>query len=120
MKYMLLIYNNSHTREGFFGEGGDELMGEVDALMKKLTESGELVSTEVLAYPLNTKTVRVRDGIPVTTDGPFPEAKEHLGGYLMVDGESPERAAEIAAPWPNTRFCAVKVWPIMYIAGTEM
>ena len=37
MKYMLLIYNNSHTREAFFGEGGDELMGEVDALMKKLT-----------------------------------------------------------------------------------
>ena len=120
MKYMLLIYNNSHTREAFFGEGGDELMGEVDALMKKLTESGELVSTEVLAYPSNTKIVQVRDGIPVTTDGPFPEAKEHLGGYVMVDRERPDRVVEIAARWPSARFCAVEAWPIMDIAGTEM
>jgi hypothetical protein len=42
------------------------------------------------------KIVRVRDGILVIIDGQFPEAKEHLGGYLMVDCESPERAAKIA------------------------
>ena len=120
MKYMLLIYDNPDTREAFFGEGGDELMGEVDALMKELAESGELVSTEALADPSNTKTVRVRGGVPAITDGPFAEAKEHLGGYLVVDCESPERATEIAARWPNARFCAMEVRPIMDASGTEM
>ena len=120
MKYMLLIYDNPDTREAFFGEVGDELMGEVDALMKELAESGELVSTEALADPSNTKTVRVRGGVPAITDGPFAEAKEHLGGYLVVDCESPERATEIAARWPNARFCAMEVRPIMDTSGTEM
>lgn len=120
MKYMLLIYDNPGTREAFFGEQGNELMGEVDALMKELTESGELVGGEALADPSTTKTVRVRNGVPAITDGPFAEAKEHMGGYLIVECESPERAAEIAARWPNARFCAMEVRPIMDTAGTEM
>ena len=120
MKYMLLIYDNPETREAFFGEGDDESMGEVDALMKELTESGELVGGEALADPSNTKTVRVRGGVPAITDGPFAEAKEHLGGYLVIECESPERATEIAARWPNARFCAMEVRPIMDTAGTEM
>ena len=120
MKYVLLIYDNPDTRKAFFGERGDELMGEVDALIKELSESGELVGTEALADPSNTKTVRVREGVPAITDGPFAEAKEQLGGYLIVDCESPERATEIAARWPNARFCAMEVRPIMDTAGTEM
>jgi hypothetical protein len=120
VRYVLLIYDNPETREAFFGEKTDELMGEVDALIKELTESGELVGTEALADPSNTKTVRVRGGVPAVTDGPFAEAKEQLGGYLIVDCESPDRAAEIAARWPNARFCAMEVRPIMEEAGTEM
>jgi hypothetical protein len=120
VRYVLLIYDNPETREAFFGEKTDELMGEVDALIKELTESGELVGTEALADPSNTKIVRVRGGVPAITDGPFAEAKEQLGGYLIVDCESPERAAEIAARWPNARFCAMEVRPIMEEAATEM
>ena len=120
MKYVLLIYDNPEAREAFFGEATDELMGEVDTLIKELTESGELVSADALADPSNTKTVRVRDGVPAITDGPFAEAKEQLGGYLVVDCESPERATEIAARWPNARYCAMEVRPIMDAAGTEM
>ncbi|MDP8932048.1 MAG: YciI family protein [Actinomycetota bacterium] len=120
MKYVLLIYDNPDTREAFFGEGASGLMGEVDALMRELAESGELVGAEALADPSNTKTVRVRGGVPAITDGPFAEAKEHLGGYLVVDCEGPERATEIAARWPNARFCAMEVRPIMDEAGTEM
>jgi hypothetical protein len=120
VKYVLLIYDNREAREAFFGEGGDELMGEVDALIKDLTESGELVGTQALADPSNTRTVQVRGGVPAVTDGPFAEAKEQLGGYLIVDCESPERAAEIAARWPNARYCAMEVRPIMEEAGTEM
>ena len=117
---MLLIYDNPDTREAFFGAEGEGLTGEMDALMDELTESGELIGTEALADPSNTRTVRVREGIPAVTDGPFAEAKEQLGGYLIVDCESPERATEIAARWPNARFCAMEVRPIMQEAGTEM
>jgi hypothetical protein len=120
VKYVLLIYDNPEAREAFFGEGSEELMGEVDALIKELTESGELVGTQALADPSNTRTVRVRDDVPAITDGPFAEAKEQLGGYLIVDCESPERATEIAARWPNARYCAMEVRPIMEEAGTEM
>jgi hypothetical protein len=120
MKYMLLIYDNADTRERFFGEEGEALMAEVDALMKELTESGELVGGEALADPSNTRTVRVRDGAPAITDGPLAEAKEHFGGYLIIDVDSVERATEIAARWPNARLASMEVRPIMDTAGTEM
>jgi hypothetical protein len=104
----------------FFGEQGAELMGEVDAIVRELTESGELVGGEALADPSNTRTVRVRDGVPAITDGPFAEAKEHMGGYLIVECDTPERATEIAARWPNARFCAMEVRPVMDASGAEM
>ena len=120
MKYMLLIHDNADTREVFLGEGGSELMAEMDALMAELTASGELVGGEALADPSNTKTVRVRDGVPAMTDGPLAEAKEHFGGYLIVDCESLERATEIAARWPNAQFAAMEVRPIMDAGGDDV
>jgi hypothetical protein len=120
MKYMLLIYDNPDTREAYFGEEGKALMGEVDALVQELTESGELVEGEGLADPSNTKTVRAREGAPAVTDGPLAEAKEHFGGYLIVDCENIERAVEIASRWPNARFAAMEVRPLMDTSGTEM
>ena len=120
MKYILLIYDNANTRETFLGENGEALMAEIDAIMKELSESGELVGGEALADPSNTKTIRVVDGIPAITDGPFAEAKEHLGGYLIVDCESAERAAEIARRWPSARFSPLEVRPLMDTAGAEM
>lgn len=120
MKYMLMIYDNPGTREAFFGEEGKTLMADMDALMQEITASGELIGGEALADPSNTKTVRVRDGATVITDGPFAEAKEHLGGYLIVECESPERATEIAARWPNAKFCAMEVRPLMEQSGGEL
>ena len=67
------------------------------SLNKQLGESGELVGAEGLAGPDQARLVRAgKDGKPVT-DGVFPEAKEFLAGYWIVDVESPERAYEIAA-----------------------
>jgi hypothetical protein len=120
MKYMLLIYDNPNTRDVFFGEQGAELMAEADAIMRELTESGELVGGQALADPSNSKTVRVRDGVPAVTDGPFAESKEQMGGYLIVECEREERAVEIAARWPNARFAAMEVRPIMDTSGDVM
>jgi hypothetical protein len=121
MKYMLLIYDNADTRDLFFGPEGKGLGEEIEVLMAELTASGELVGGEALASPAQTRSIRPRDGVPVVTDGPLAEAKEHFGGYLIVDCETPERATEIASRWPNARFAAMEVRPIMSVgSGQEM
>lgn len=119
VKYMLLIYDKPNTREIFSGEGGAAMMAEIDSLMKELTESGELVEGVGLADPSNSKTIRPSGGVPVVTDGPFAESKKHLGGYLIVDCESIDRAVEIAARWPNARFGAMEVRPLMDASAME-
>jgi hypothetical protein len=120
MKYMVLIYDNARTRERFSGEDGAELMAEVNAIMKELTESGELIGGEALGDPSTTKTIRLAGGVAAITDGPYAEAKEHLGGYLMLECETPERAAEIALRWPSSRFSPLEVRPVMSPGGAEM
>jgi hypothetical protein len=64
---------------------------------EELTNSGELVDSRGLADPGQAKVVRIQNGIPVATDGPFAEAKESLAGYWIVDVESEARAIEIAS-----------------------
>lgn len=119
MKYMLLIYDNPDARDIFFGEEGGPLLAEMDAIIEELRRSGELVATEALADPSNTRTVRVQGGVPVVTDGPLAEAKEHFGGYLVVDCESIERATEIAVGWPSARFSPLEVRPMMDTSGAD-
>jgi hypothetical protein len=69
-----------------------------EALSNELTESGELIGGERLAWPEHAKIVRWDGtGAPVVTDGPYAEAKEQLAGYQMFDVESLDRAIEIAA-----------------------
>src|SRR4051812_14049894 len=118
MKYMLLIYDNPQSREIFSADEG--LRAEIDSVLKQITDSGELLGGEGLADPSHTKTVRPVDGAPVITDGPYAEAKEHLGGYMLVDCESAERAAEIAALWPSSRHTPIEVRPLMGQGGAEM
>jgi hypothetical protein len=114
MRYMLLIHNNPATYEAWSEEERTALFGEVDQIMTELRESGELVGGEALADVSNAKTVRVRDGVPAITDGPYAEAKEQMAGYLMVDCETEERAVEIAARWPDSRYFAMEVRAVMH------
>jgi hypothetical protein len=131
MRFLLLIYSNPQNWEhpmylrnpAFLALPSDEraeLAAQGEALRQEITESGELVAGVALADPVNTRTIRVRDGVPATTDGPYIEAKEQLAGYFVLDCDGPERAAEIAARFPDARFAAVEVHPIMSTSGQEM
>ena len=120
MRYMLLIYNNPAMLEAFSEEELKAVMGDVDAIMEELTATGEWVGGEGLAHPSQTKTVRVRGGVPAITDGPFVASKEQLAGYCLFECESLERATEIAARWPDARYAAVELRPLMNASGTEM
>jgi hypothetical protein len=93
-----------------------EMIEQSEALHRELIESGELIMVEGLADPASTRSVRVRNGVPVITDGPYSEAKEQLAGYLVVDCASLERATEIAGRIP---VATVEVHPIMDLSGQE-
>ena len=120
MKYMLMIYNNPATYAAWSEQERAAIFADVDAIMKEITESGELISTDALADSSQAKTVRVRDSVPAITDGPFAEAKEQFVGYLIVECETPERALDIAARWPDAKYFAMEVRPIMDTSGMEM
>ena len=120
MKYMLLIYNNQSTYESLPEAEREAIFGALGVIMDELKESGELIGTMALADQSLSKTVRVRDGSIAATDGPFAEAKEQFAGYIAVDVESPERAVEIAARWPDARYFAMEVRPIMHDSGADL
>jgi hypothetical protein len=120
MKYLLLIYSAPGAFEDLSEDDRAAMMTEAGRHTEELAASGELVSGGALADADNGKTVRVRDGVPATTDGPFAEAKEQLAGYYVVDCEDIERATQIAAEDPAARFWAVEVRPIMDEVGMEM
>jgi hypothetical protein len=121
MKYVALVYNNPGAFEALSPGERDELMNEADAYLKEFSESGELIGEGfALADASTGRTVRVRNGLPAVTDGPFAEAKEQLAGFYVLDAESLERAAEIVAHDPAARFWAVEVRPLMDTAGAEM
>lgn len=131
MKYLVMIYSNPENWEHpVFAQvpafralpeaDRDGLVRQFEELLGEIHESGEFVAGVALADPSLTRTLTPKGGVPVITDGPYVEAKEQLAGYFVVDCETPERAEEIAARFPDARFTAVEVRPIMDPAGREM
>ena len=100
MKYILLMTGTKAGVDTYKAWSKKDIQTHFEylkSLNKELSESGELVANEPLAAPDQAKVVRAgKGGVPIT-DGVFPEAKEFLLGYWLVDVESPERAYEIAA-----------------------
>lgn len=102
MKYMLMMH--APRGKGDWGVGNwppEALKAHIDfmiGLNEQLTKAGELVGAEGLAGPGEAKVVRAaKGGVPAVTDGPFPESKEFLAGFWIVDVARTERAYEIAA-----------------------
>lgn len=100
MKYILMMHCPKNGYDAFGAMPKKDIQANIafmHSLNKALRESGEFVSAEGLADPKQAKLVRAgKDGTPVT-DGVFPEAKEYLAGYWIVDVETPEQAYAIAA-----------------------
>lgn len=121
MKYILLAYTNREAWEKLTAnwDPSADLPAEVQAacdfyetLGKELVASGEFVSTEGLADPSHTTTVRKVNGAPVATDGPYAEAKEVLVSFSIVDVESYDRAVAIAARVVDAVGDTVEVRPV--------
>jgi hypothetical protein len=123
MKYLILIYHNAESRqiwESLSEAEQAEGLRAYAALNEELAESGELIATEALADPSLAKSVTVRGGRTISTDGPFAEFKEQLAGFYLVACASIERAIEVAARIPEAEDAGIEVRPILTYSGLEM
>ncbi|NUR98078.1 MAG: hypothetical protein HOV67_22840 [Kribbellaceae bacterium] len=107
MKYMLLIYGNEQTWDTLHEQGIDGVLDQHRVLTAELRANGEYVDSLGLTTK-NARVVRIQDGVPAVTDGPFTEAKEVLAGYYVVDC-SLERATEIAARLPEAPYSPIEI-----------
>jgi hypothetical protein len=111
MKFMLLI-NQGTALEDVQSLPEDE-QNEFASAWQRLRETRGVTPGEWLQPPHAAKTVRLRGGKPFTTDGPFAETKDAVGGYFLFEGESLDAALDVAGLVPSLRFGgAVEVRPI--------
>lgn len=109
MKYLLLIYHNDQDFWSLSEEEKLKVYLEFRSLREELVTTGKWVAGSQLKPVSTATTVRVRDEKPLTTDGPFAETKEQLGGFFMVETETREEAESIAARIPSARLGSIEV-----------
>jgi hypothetical protein len=113
VKYMILIYASQQDYDALAGKPGPgqsawspadfAAMGAfMESFNRELAESGELVDTRGLTAPVHARRIRLKDGLPVVTDGPYPESEEVLASYWIVECDSFDRATQIAAKLADT------------------
>lgn len=114
MKYLLLIYMAENAMSPADRE---HCYAESTQLARDLHARGQYLGANPL-HPVSTATsVRVRNGKPLVTDGPFAETREHLGGYFLIDAPNLDEAIAVAARIPGARVGTVEVRPVMEVAG---
>jgi len=113
MKYLCLIYENESNWENVTKEQGDAVMGEYFAFTEDIRKNGKYVAGEALQPVATATTVRVRNGKVGSTDGPFAETKEQLGGFYLINAGDLNEAIQIAARIPAARSGSIEVRPIM-------
>jgi hypothetical protein len=119
MKFLLIMHMNPNVWNALTEDERSEIANGHGGFIDTITKSGEMITTQGLADPSQSAVVRVRDGRTVVTDGPYLEAKEHLGGFYLIDCENKERAFELAAMIPDAKVdgMGVEVRQIMYSDG---
>ncbi len=113
MKYLCLIYDDETTWGRMPKPEVDAMMAEYGAFTADIKRSGHYLGGNPLQPTQAASTVRVRKGKISTTDGPFAETKEQLGGYYLIEARDLNDAIQVAARIPSARVGCVEVRPIM-------
>ncbi|NWF70757.1 MAG: YciI family protein [Chloroflexi bacterium] len=113
MKYMLLIYGSEAEHRQLSPEALQAEMAAYYAYSDAAQKAGVLVASNALHEVQTAKTVRVREGKALTTDGPFAETKEQLGGYYLLDCKDLDEAIKWAAKLPGAAGGSVEIRPIV-------
>jgi hypothetical protein len=113
MKYLCLIYENEKSFESMSPADGEAIMNEYFVFTDGIRRSGQYVAGEALQPTPTATTVKVRNGKVSTTDGPFAETKEQLGGFYLIEAKDLNEAIQVAAKIPSARFGAIEVRPVV-------
>ena len=113
MKYLCLIYEDEKKVATMAKTELDAFTGEYFTFTDGLKKTGHYVAGEALQPTESATTVRVRNGKVSTTDGPFAETKEQLGGFYMIDAKDLNDAIQVASKIPSARLGSIEVRPIM-------
>ena len=119
MQYLLLIYGDENGWQTMSEEEGRQVMEAYGTYTQELEGSGAMVGGNALQPTQTATTVRVRNDETLTTDGPFAETKEQLGGYYIVDVPSEDDALAWAEKIPSARYGRVEVRPVMVFDREE-
>jgi hypothetical protein len=112
MQYLLLIYQNEAESAARSQAEMAAMHAEYVTFSQSIIQSGNFKGGERLRPSSTATTVRVRDGKTLTTDGPFAETREQLGGYYMVEAKDLDEANAIAAKMPGAKFGSIEVRPV--------
>jgi hypothetical protein len=112
MQYLLMIYQNEAEYGKIDPATSKKMVEEYGAFTQSIIQSGNFKAGDRLQPTTTATTVRVRDGKTLTTDGPFAETREQLGGYYLIEARDLDAALEVAARIPGARFGSIEVRPI--------
>jgi hypothetical protein len=115
MQYLLLIYASEELQKNASARDREAMFGEYHELTKSIIKSGNMKAGDALQPTSTATTIRVRDGKTLSTDGPFAETKEQLGGYYLVEAKDLDEATKIAARIPGARVGCIEVRPVMQL-----
>lgn len=115
MKYLLLIYTSEaeDAKRASDAAAGAAVMAEYMTYTEDLNKAGKMVAGEALQPTMTATTVRIRDGKTQTTDGPFAETKEQLGGFYLVEAKDLDEAISWGSRIPGAKWGSVEVRPII-------
>lgn len=112
MKYLCLAWEEEAKLDALTREQWDALRRETLDYVESLRDSGHLLMTEALQGAGNGVALRVRNGVLSTTDGPFTETKEQLGGIFLLEAADLNEAIQIASRWPSAQIGTIEVRPV--------
>jgi hypothetical protein len=119
MQFMLVIYNDPELLETLPAGEADGMMRECLTHADELRRDGRLLESRMLEDARQAKTVRIRHGRVTTTDGPYAEVKEVLGGFNLIEAADMDEAVRIAAEFPWARTGSVEVRPVQDIEAVR-
>jgi hypothetical protein len=117
MRYMLLCYHEDQAWDEAGETARQEAMQEAVRLTHELDERGQYVLSSPLRPTSMATSVRVRNGKPLVTDGPFAETREVLGGFYLIEAKDLDEAIGIAARTPGARHGTIEIRPLLEIPG---
>lgn len=117
MRYLCLIYDDERTIDAMPKADSEQFMGEYFSFTNDIRAQGHYVAGEALQPVRAATTVRVRNGSIVTTDGPFAETVEQLGGFYLIEARDLNEAIQVAARIPSARIGSIEVRPIVDVGA---